>query len=77
MVHETRKILGDQSIHVTATTVRVPVYALTFGSHQHGDWSGSYRPTKPVPFLATMPGVLVYDDPARKSIPCRWMRREG
>src|SRR5207244_11706428 len=26
MVHETRKIMGDQSIHVTATTVRVPVY---------------------------------------------------
>ena len=26
MVNETKKILGDQSIRVTATTVRVPVY---------------------------------------------------
>ena len=26
MVNETRKILGDQSLRVTATTVRVPVF---------------------------------------------------
>ena len=39
MVNETKKIMNDPTIAVTATTVRVPVFygALRVGQHRNGE----------------------------------------
>jgi len=61
MVNETRKILGDQSLRITATTVRVPVF------HGHSE-SINVEFEKPFDLdelknvLANAPGVVVQDD---------------
>ncbi len=68
MVNETRKIMGDDSIGVTATTVRVPVY------HGHSE-SVNIETEKKVSaekvreLLKGAPGVIVEDDPARNLYP--------
>jgi aspartate-semialdehyde dehydrogenase len=68
MVNETRKIMGDESINVTATTVRVPVF---FG---HAE-SVNVETHKPLTveevrkLLEEAPGVKVLDDPATKLYP--------
>jgi aspartate-semialdehyde dehydrogenase len=61
MVHETRKILEDDSIGVTATTVRVPVF------YSHSE-SINIETRLPIPpeavrdLLSSAPGVKVVDD---------------
>jgi aspartate-semialdehyde dehydrogenase len=68
MVHETRKIMGDQSIHVTATTVRVPVYV----GHSEAvniETERKLSANEARAILSTAPGVLLYDDPAHKIYP--------
>ena len=68
MVHETRKIMGDQSIHVTATTVRVPVYV----GHSEAvniETERKLSANEARALLSTAPGVLLYDDPAHKIYP--------
>ena len=68
LVNETRKILGDDSIRVTATTVRVPVF------YGHGE-SINIETGKKVTaaqareLLAAAPGVQLADDPARQLYP--------
>jgi aspartate-semialdehyde dehydrogenase len=68
MVHETRKIMGDQSIQVTATTVRVPVYV----GHSEAvniETERKLSANEARVILSTAPGVLLYDDPAHKIYP--------
>ena len=68
MVHETRKILEDDSIGVTATTVRVPVY---FG-HSESVNMETREPISPEAVKALLkdsPGVLVVDDPSQNRYP--------
>jgi aspartate-semialdehyde dehydrogenase len=68
MVHETRKIMGDSSIQVTATTVRVPVYV----GHSEAvniETERKVTPNEARAILSAAPGVLVYDDPAHKIYP--------
>lgn len=68
MVHETRKIMGDESIHVTATTVRVPVYV----GHSEAvniETERKLSANDARAILSTAPGVLLYDDPAHKVYP--------
>jgi aspartate-semialdehyde dehydrogenase len=68
MVHETRKIMGDQSIQVTATTVRVPVYV----GHSEAlniETERKLSANEARAILSTAPGVLLYDDPAHKIYP--------
>jgi aspartate-semialdehyde dehydrogenase len=68
MVHETRKIMGDQSIHVTATTVRVPVYV----GHSEAiniETERKLSANQARAILSTAPGVLLYDDPEHKIYP--------
>ena len=68
MVHETRKIMGDQSIHVTATTVRVPVYV----GHSEAvniETERKLSANEARAILSTAPGVLLYDDPEHKIYP--------
>jgi aspartate-semialdehyde dehydrogenase len=69
MVNETHKILGDDSIGVTATTVRVPVFT------SHGE-SVNVELKKPFgdiaeirELLARAPGVALRDDPANNVYP--------
>ena len=68
MVNETRKILRDASIAITATTVRVPVQ----GGHSE---SINVETRKPFTLerirslMASEPGVTVQDDPAHNVYP--------
>ena len=68
MVNETLKILGDSTIQVTATTVRVPV----FYGHSESVNVETYRKlsvTEARELLASAPGVKVVDDPLRNQYP--------
>lgn len=68
MVNETRKIMGDASIQVTATTVRVPVYV----GHSEAvniETERKLTANEARAILCEAPGVIVYDDPAHKLYP--------
>ena len=68
MVNETRKILEDDSIAVTATTVRVPVF---FG-HSESVNIETHEPVDAEDVRALLkdaPGVKVMDDPAKNLYP--------
>lgn len=68
MVHETRKIMEDNSIGVTATTVRVPV----FYGHSESINIETRLPVAPEEvreLLASTPGVKVVDDLKNKQYP--------
>lgn len=68
MVNETRKIIGDDSIRVTATTVRVPVFAAHSESvniETHKKITGD----KVRELLSKSPGVEVVDDPENSIYP--------
>ncbi len=68
LVNETRKIMGDDSIRVTATTVRVPVFV----SHSESVNIETVRKLsadEAREILAHAPGVKVVDDPARQLYP--------
>ena len=61
MVNETRKILGDQSIAVTATTVRVPA----IGGHSEAvnvEFRSDFDLDEVRQILSGAPGVIVEDD---------------
>jgi aspartate-semialdehyde dehydrogenase len=68
MVNETRKILEDESIMVTATTVRVPVF---YGHSETVYIETEKKITAPEvkALLSKAPGVIVQDDPANKIYP--------
>ncbi|MBM4270948.1 MAG: aspartate-semialdehyde dehydrogenase [Deltaproteobacteria bacterium] len=60
MIHETRKILNDQSIRVTATTVRVPVfYGHSESVNIETERKITVEETREI--LARAPGVTVVD----------------
>lgn len=61
MVNETKKIIGDDSIKVTATTVRVPV----IGGHAESvnvEFERDYNLDEVRSILSESPGVVVQDD---------------
>jgi aspartate-semialdehyde dehydrogenase len=68
MVNETKKILGDSSIKVTATTVRVPV----FRCHSESlniETEKKLLPNEVRAILSGAPGVIVYDAPDKNVYP--------
>lgn len=68
MVQETKKIMGDDSIRLTATTVRVPV----FRSHSESvniETEKKLTANETRAILSTAPGVLVYDAPDKNIYP--------
>jgi aspartate-semialdehyde dehydrogenase len=68
MVNETRKILGDDSIQVTATAVRVPVV----GGHSESvnvEFEKEYNLSDVRSLLSATPGVIVQDDPSQNIYP--------
>lgn len=68
MVHETRKIMGDQAIRVTATTVRVPVY-VGHSESVNIETERKLTANDARALLASAPGIQVYDDPAHRLYP--------
>ena len=68
MVNETRKIMEDEMIQVTATTVRVPVFV----SHAESiniETKERLTANEARAILSAAPGVQVYDDPSHKVYP--------
>lgn len=68
MVHETRKILGEPRLPVSATCVRVPV----FMAHSEAIWIETEQPLSVAAahdLLRHAPGVTLIDDPAHKKYP--------
>ncbi|HRQ50620.1 MAG TPA: aspartate-semialdehyde dehydrogenase, partial [Agriterribacter sp.] len=68
MVNETRKILRDESIRVTATTVRIPV----MGGHSESvniEFGKDYELNDIKEILGSAPGVVVVDDPSNAQYP--------
>jgi aspartate-semialdehyde dehydrogenase len=62
MINETKKIMGDDSIKVTATTVRIP----TIGGHSESvnvEFENDFDLTEVVELLSNAEGVIVQDDP--------------
>ncbi|MBK7429001.1 MAG: aspartate-semialdehyde dehydrogenase [Saprospiraceae bacterium] len=68
MVNETKKIMGDDSIRITATTVRVPV----MGGHSESvnvEFEKDFDLDEVKNLLANSPGVVLQDDPANNVYP--------
>lgn len=68
MVNETRKIMGDDSIRVTSTTVRIPV----MGGHSESvniEFEKDYNLDEVRTLLANTVGVIVEDDTANQVYP--------
>ncbi|MEK7793384.1 MAG: aspartate-semialdehyde dehydrogenase [Candidatus Hydrogenedentota bacterium] len=68
MVNETKKILGDQSIRVTATTVRVPVHT-GHSESVNVETERKLTADQARELLRKAPGVEVRDDPAKQIYP--------
>jgi aspartate-semialdehyde dehydrogenase len=68
MIMETKKIMGDDTIRVTATTVRVPV----MGGHSESvnvEFERDFDLNEVRSILSNAPGVIVQDDPANLLYP--------
>lgn len=68
LVDETRKILGDKTIQVTATVVRIPVV----GGHSEAvniEFEKEYDLDDVRNLLSKWPGIIVYDNPAEHKYP--------
>jgi aspartate-semialdehyde dehydrogenase len=68
MVNETKKIMGDNSIRVTATTVRVPV----FRGHSESvniETEKKITPNEVRSILSKAPGIVVFDAPEKNIYP--------
>jgi aspartate-semialdehyde dehydrogenase len=75
MVLETQKIMGDDSIRVTATTVRVPV----MGGHSEAvnvEFARDFDLAEVRRLLEAAPGVSVVDDPAALQYPMPLMAHD-
>jgi aspartate-semialdehyde dehydrogenase len=68
MILETQKIMGDNTIRVSATTVRVPV----MGGHSESvniEFEHDYDLHELRTLLSQSPGIIVQDDPANNIYP--------
>jgi aspartate-semialdehyde dehydrogenase len=68
MVNETKKIMRDDTIRVTATTVRIPV----MGGHSEAvnvEFENEFDLAEVRALLSKAPGVVVVDDPAAQQYP--------
>lgn len=68
MINETRKILRDESIKVSATTIRVPVK----GGHSESvniEFANDFDLNEVKKLIADMPGVILQDDVSKQIYP--------
>ena len=68
MVNETRKILDDQEIQVSPTTVRIPVYG-GHGESVNVELKSDYDIEEVRALLAGSPGIVMQDDPSARLYP--------
>jgi aspartate-semialdehyde dehydrogenase len=68
MVLETKKIMGDDRIRVTATTVRVPVHT-GHSESVNVEFERKLTADEARALLAKAPGVIVQDDPSKQLYP--------
>lgn len=68
MVNETRKILGDPSMGISATTVRVPVL-IGHAESLNVETKNKVSVQEARAMLSTAPGVQLHDDPSRGLYP--------
>ena len=68
MLNETKKIMEDNSIRVTATTVRVPVFRCHSAS-VNLETVKNISANEARAILSGAPGVIVYDDPKKNLYP--------
>jgi aspartate-semialdehyde dehydrogenase len=75
MVNETRKIMGDDTIRLTATTVRVPV----IGGHSEAvnvEFEHDFDLAEVRQLLENAPGIVVVDDPEHAGYPMPLMAHD-
>jgi aspartate-semialdehyde dehydrogenase len=75
MVNETRKIMGDDTIRLTATTVRVPV----IGGHSEAvnvEFEHDFDLKEVRQLLENAPGIVVVDDPEHAGYPMPLMAHD-
>lgn len=68
LVHETRKILGDDSLRITSTAVRVPVV----GGHSESvniEFEKPFEISEVRSLLRNMEGIILKDDPSTLQYP--------
>jgi aspartate-semialdehyde dehydrogenase len=68
MVNETRKIMRDDKIRITSTTVRIPV----MGGHSESvnvEFEKEYELVDIRALLCSSPGIIVVDDPGNQLYP--------
>jgi aspartate-semialdehyde dehydrogenase len=68
MVNETKKIMRDESIRVTSTTVRIPV----MGGHSESvnvEFDNDFQLDEVKQLLQQSPGITLQDDPAQQVYP--------
>ncbi len=68
MINETKKIMEDESIGITATTVRVPVF-YCHSESVNIETTQKITPDEIRDILARAPGIVVSDDPKKNEYP--------
>ncbi len=68
MVNETRKIMGDDAISVSPTTVRIPVYG-GHGESLNIELAKDFDIDEVRELLRTSPGIIMQDDPSARLYP--------
>ncbi len=68
MVNETKKIMGDKSIALTATTVRVPVF-VSHAESVNIETEKHISPQEARKAMAAFPGIEIIDDPPNNLYP--------
>ena len=68
MVNETRKIMGDDAISVSPTTVRIPVYG-GHGESLNIELERDFDIDELRELLRTSPGIILQDDPSARIYP--------
>ncbi len=71
MLQETRKIMHEPELPVSATCVRVPVF-IGHSEAVHLELTEPMSPAEAREVLSRAPGVVVLDDPARNVYPMPW-----
>lgn len=75
LVNETRKILGDPSLAITSTTVRVPV----LGGHSESvnlEFNQSFEVADIKKILSETPGIIVQDNPSKNEYPMPMLAKD-
>lgn len=68
MIEETKKIMNDPAMSITATTVRVPVYR-SHAESVNVEFLHEVSPAAAKKAIAAFPGLLLRDDPAAMEYP--------